>query len=513
MSTSRSLGPSAGRVKTIVPGQNFGFVHDFRRDEDVFALFEFSGQAFPNELIRYELFDQGEDGKVKLRAEDIQFYPKLEREEVLGWAKAGLGAAGLEWLKKEIARSPELIGRVFGPDTADTVKERLLADGRFPLPAGIVAQALASPRWRRHALPRLAKVKHWTPALFALLFEAGLAEGPFLELLSAALAQDPSLPLQLEGPVKVKARLIYAAWRNLAAPALLLLLPRLQPGREDALALWSQLEGQPALETAFRSHDEGRSWAALVEKRWLDGDEPLPAIVLSEPFLPGLLLAGLGGPNHERALSLLKSLPALDGRLLGAALEKLTAPADRAWALAALANAGQIPADLPADLRWQMVESGGPLTLLETIPSGDLNEQRLRYLLCRPDGLAFLLGRNVPAERLVTEGRALLSGGFQPEARREFLHWLGRHPLASDWVTAGLAQRGEAFDQALEMAAGLPAFERGFLQRVLLMDMAPEQRRALAAAITARNPELWQNRYLVSDEERSAWQAAGAPLL
>jgi hypothetical protein len=513
MSALRSLGPSAGRVKAIAPGQNFGFVHDFRMDADVFALFEFPGQAFPHELIRYELFDQGENGKSRLRAEDIQFYPRLTVDEVLGWARQGLAKAGLEWLKREIARQPDLVSRVFGPETSAGVKERLLSDGAFPLPATLVEKALADPRWQRHALPRLGRVKHWTPALFGLLFESGLREEEFLRLLGMALEQNPSLPLETGQTPRVKARQVYGAWRSLGNPALLLLLPRLQPSREDALALAAQLEEKPALVQAFRAHDEGRSWRTLLSKRWIEGEpEALPAQVLGDPVLPDLLLECLGGPHHGRALTLLKELPALDGTRLAALLPRLSDPQDRAWALQGLARIGNLPADLPEDVRWHLVEGGGALSLLDPLPVDGMDEPRLKTVMLRPDGLEYLKRRGLGDERLVALGRALLGEGFDPQARTAFLHWLGHHPEAPAWVEQGLAAGGDSFTQALEMAAGLPAFDRAFVQRVLLLPMTEAQRTALAQAISARNPERWQEMYLISDEEKAAWRQAGAPL-
>lgn len=512
MSALRSLGPSAGRVKTLAPGQNFGFVHDFRLDADVFALFEYPAQAFRNELIRYELFDQGEDGKQKLRAEDIQFYPRLTVDEVLGWARHGLAKAGLEWLKREIARQPDLIGRVFGPETADTVKERLLADAAFPLPAGLVEKALASPRWQRHALPRLGRVKHWTPALFALLFESGLREEDFLRLLGLALEQNPRLPLETGKAPRVKARQVYTAWRALGNPALLLLLPRLQPSREDALALWDQLAERPALVDAFRAHDEGRSWMALLGRRWLDGESELPAAVLADPVLPALLVEALGGPSHTRAFALLESLATLDTALLEAALPRLVEPGERGRVLEQLARRGTLPADLPLASRWQLVLGGAELGLLDPVPLAELDDNTLRQVLARDGGLDYLLGRGLDHEKLLALGRSLLESGFGEGARTAFLHWLGRHPEAPGWIGAGLAAGGAEFSRALEMAAGLPSFDRGFVQRVLLLPMSHEQRVALAAAIGARNPERWQEMYLVSDEEKADWRQAGAPL-
>ena len=513
MNASRSLGPSAGRVKALAPGQNYGFVHDFRMDADVFALFEYATQAFPGELIQYELHEQGEEGRSRLRAEDIQFYPRLSVDQVLDWAREGLGAEGLTWLKREIARQPELISRVFGPHTAPSVKERLLADAAFPLPASLVEKALALPRWRKHALPRLHRVSRWTPELFQLLCEASLPESEFMSLLVKALESRATLPLELPNPPRVKARPLYNAWRQLHTPALLLLIPHLQLNDTDARTLAAQLEAHPDLLHAFRAHDGGRSWSSMLELRWLAGEDELPTSVLADPVLPGILLKALGGARHARAVDLLRKLPAPSLDTLQSALPRLTTPEERAWVLAQLARQSAGLSGLNPDLCWQLVDHGSSLDVLRSLPAAEFTGLRIDQLLARTGGLELLLERGAEPESLVRSGRALLEKGLDAPLRQSLLNWLGTRPEAADWVREGLAGPAEQQAIALEMATGLPSFSRAFVQQLLMLPMDSGHRRALVQAIDGRNPERWTERYLVTDEEKQAWRDAGASLL
>ena len=94
---------------------------------------------------------------------------------------------------------------------------------------------------------------------------------------------------------------------------------------------------------------------------------------------------------------------------------------------------------------------------------------------------------------------------------RRIWNWLGSREELRDRLAEWLA--GESTRRAaLGCLCAAGEFDRALLQRILPMPMDDGLRRALVEAVNLRSPERWQDRYLLSEEERRLWQEAGAPI-
>ncbi len=502
MSERKSLGQSLGRVKTIVKGSNYGFVRDMRLKEELFALFEFELQANPGEWIAYEVIEQREKGRRKLRAEDIRFGTQPELEQVFAWAQEGLGPAGLEWLKLQILRQPELLSRALSPPTHPRVIQALLADPDFPLPATTLAKAMASPRWRRHLAGRLRPEGPWTPETFTHLLEADLPPRRKEELVLAALQADPALPFSVEAPKDLPPRVVLGWQRKSGQSSLLLLLPELRLPLGESLALLRELEENSPLHKALREHSKGRSWRRLLGTAWRKGSpEDRPAFLAQDPAWQELLveevLAGRGD-----AMPLLKELQpdrATRLRLLPALPES-----ERDWALAGVGPA-EAPADLPEELRLRLYEEQKDPAWLEGLKAEVLPADMHR----RPGGIACLLKAGLDETELEQRLLADLEQGLVLDSPA--LGWLSERPGLQERAEAWLSLEDARRELALECLCQRTSFEKSLVQRLLLLPMEPDRRQRLAAAIQRVSPERFQERYLLSQEEKAQWQEAGAP--
>lgn len=471
MSDSPAAVRSIGRVRTIVNQSSIAWVTDFRPlDRDVLVRLSSPWQAKPGELLDYELHrSAGEQSR--WHGADVIFNREFTLADALALdGGEGLSHAGLRFVLAAVAREPQRLGEVFSPATTRALKRQVLEFEEFPLPAKLVQACLGHPGLRAAAKKRV---------------QAG--------------------PLDAE-------RLLS------------LLAERAKPAEEAALWKRVREEAPELLRAPLPLASEGlservRGWRRVLDEPWLLLQLPVEG---APSHAIDLLLAGLFAPepaDAELARALEERFGGQEGAVLRAALHD---PARRRLESDPLDALGERPAlrkalesliDDPAtgeEARRRLL--GGatvdPALALRLLREGDGGADRPR-LLAALSGLPVEAAAGLPADTLL--GWFEESGSLPPEDARRLQAWLGAFAPVAERLEGWLAEP-ERRDAALVALAAAPAFGRGLVQRLLGLEMESAVRAALAAAITARSPERWSERYLLSDAERQAWKDAGAPV-
>ena len=460
---------SFGRVLRIQAETALAWLADYRPlGREVLTRLNNPWQVNPGAVLEYEL-RRAAGGR--WQAADLVFNRRPGLDDLLALDEGrGLSAEGLAALQRLIAAAPESLGLVFSRGS-NRLRLQLLEAERFPLPRALLRAALDHP---------------------------ALAGGAARRLLHGPL-QDPSEAARL---------LMLAPPREEAG-----LLARLAAAHADWLREHLPLPEEGRVERVTRW------WRTTGDLRWL---RQLPAERLPEAAALPLLLAGAFGnhgglPNGESEAWAAWLDPAARRRLLKAAFRDKARSGLAEDPLAGLgAELREVLGELAADprsgeeARALLLQRGelSPAAALDLLTKGAAGETRellLALLACAP-----------AAERpQLPAGLALqwfleCAGDGQP-ARAGLLEWLGSLPEVQERTEGWLAEPG-TLRVGLEALCHAPGYSHGFLQRLMGKELPADLRRRLAQAVTRVSPERWQERYLVSDEERAAWLEAGAPL-
>jgi hypothetical protein len=462
---------SFGLVRRIQPDA-VAWVADFRPlGREVQVRLRSPWQANPGQILEYGL-KRAAGGGGRLNGVDTVFNFRPNLEQVLALDEGrGLSPEGLQWVMRAVAREPERIRQVFGPTTSVRLKQQLLEEETFPLPRTLLLAALAIAPLAGRAARRLlaGPLKH--PREAALLL-AGVPPKGEESLVARVVRDHPDWlldPLQL--PAEGRRERVLRWWKGTGERRWLLqvpaeeipataALPLLQAGvfHEDLLP--------PPEAAAWRRHLDPATRRRLLAAAFQD---PARAALPEDPF------AGLDGDMRD-VLSAL----AADPRWGDEARSRLLARGE--------------------------LNGAAALDLLRQGAAGEARTRLISLLAALPAD-----GRPVPGPQLALE--LFAEGAARPDspAGAALLDWLGGHAAVQaqveEWL--GAPDRREMGLLALGQAGD---FSRALVQRLLGMAMSPATRSRLVAAISRHSPERWQERYLLSDEERSAWMEAGAPL-
>lgn len=472
MSTPADGARSIGRVRTIVKESSIAWVTDFQPlERDVLVRLSNPWQAKPGELLDYELRrSAGEQSR--WHGADVIFNREFSLADVLALDTGrGLSAAGLRFVLATIAREPQRLGEVFSQTTSLALKKQILEYQEFPLPAKLVEACLRHEGLRVSAKRRVQGGPLDADGLAALLADRGRPADE-AALWKRVREEAPEL---LRAPLDLPAEGLVErirGWRRATGEDLLLLHLPVDAAPAMALDLLqaglfarqpADAELAAALQERFGGHEEAILEAALRDsKRRAAQPDPLDGLRENSAF----------------------------GRVLERLVDDATVGAE---ALARLLGGASVEPRLA--LRLLLESGGGP--------------DRPRLLAALP-GLPATEAGDLPAERLLEwfDESSTLSEAADV---RGLQRWLGGFAAVAERCEGWLAE-ADRRDSALAALAAAPAFGRGLVQRLLGLPMDAETRRALAAAISARNPERWNDRYLLSAEEREAWKDAGAPL-
>lgn len=460
---------SFGRVLRIQAETALAWLADYRPlGREVLTRLNNPWQVNPGAVLEYEL-RRAAGGR--WQAADLVFNRRPGLEDLLALDEGrGLSAEGLDALQRLIAAAPENLGRVFARGS-NRLRQQLLEAEQFPLPRALLRAALDHPALAASAARRLL-------------------HGP------------------LQDPAEVARLLVLAPPREEAG-----LLTRLAAEHPDWLLLHLPLPEEGLVERVTRW------WRATGDLRWL---RQVPAERLPEAAALPLLLAGVFGdqgelPDGESEAWAAWLDPTARRRLLTAAFRDKARSGLTEDPFAGLgAELRDVLGELAADprsgeeARALLLQRGelSPAAALDLLAKGAAGETRARLL--------DLLAAAPAAERpSLPAGLALqwfqeFAGEAQP-TRAGLLEWLGPLPdvqaRTEGWLADPATRR-----LGLEALCHAPAFDHGFLQRLMGKELPADLRRRLAQAVTRVSPERWQERYLVNDEERAAWQEAGVPL-
>jgi hypothetical protein len=465
MSESASVMRSVGRIRTIVEATSIAWVMDVRDlKRDVLVRLQNPWQANPGDLLEYELKRSAGEAS-RWHGEDVVFNHNLSLGELVGMAAKGLSECGQKELLRLLATDPVAAHDFFKQPLPEKLLAQLLAWSEFPLPSALVTRLLDKEATFAQAAARLLTGGKADDGLLKRV----VAFAPVAELDTALL----EALKELEGMFPLD-------------------LASVQGGARRVIG-W------------LRDSQDLRFLALLDPLRWTD--EQLNSWLSSNTVfaageMTGLWAAWLEGLDTASASSFLKRIW-LDSRS-----QKLTVPQalrdTEVWRgmLAAEAKGGEAAQAARDEL------TGGALSpelALQFLLDGIEGQQQLECLgvLAKAGQLPDIAGADAlslyhAAELLAEDDRLNLRANLAThgEIAEKLSEWLG----ASD-----------TRELALDGLSALPSFDRGLLQRLLSTPMSPRQRSLLAAAITRRSPERWQERYLLDEDERALWLAAGAP--
>ncbi|MFA7331238.1 MAG: hypothetical protein WC326_09205 [Candidatus Delongbacteria bacterium] len=454
---------SFGRIRRIEE-DGTAWVADFHPlGRDVLVRLRSAFVANPGHILEYELKSGGPG---RWSGVDVVFNRPPELAAVLALDEGrGLSPEGLEWVKRAIVQDPALLKTVFGGTRQ--VGRQLIEDMSFPLPRALLTAALKVPALAAAAARRLQggplrDAAEWTALILAA---PPRDEEAWLRRLSgqhaAWLLED--LPLPAEG----RRERVLRWWRRTGDPRWLLQLAGDELPAEAALPLLARgvLGGNEALEPA-----EQAAWARLLDA----------------PTRLRLLAAAFRDPARRGDTACFAAAgPEFRGVLTGLA----TDPILGAEARALLLERGELS---PA----------AALDLLRKDARGEARERLLAILLAAAPG-----ERPEPGPELALEWFRAGAVAADPA----LLEWLGAHPAVQEQVEGWLADEATRELGLLALCHGRE-FSRARVQKLLGLSMSESTRRRLVEAIGRVSPERWQERYLLNDEEKASWLAAGAPL-
>lgn len=458
---------SFGRVLRIQEDA-VAWVADFRPlGRDVQVRLNSPFQANPGHVLEYELKVSMSGGNRWNGVDTVfNFQPDLDAVLALDEGK-GLSPEGLKWLLAAIARQPASLGRVFGPGGSLRLQQQIMERDDFPLPRTLLLAALRHPGLAGRAAHRL-----WDSPLRG--------------------AQEVTQVLGSTGP-RDEGR-----W-----------LERVERDHRDWLLEDLHLDPQQVL----------RAWRKSRDLRWL---LQLPVAGLKEDLALGLLRAGLFGghalPDEDAKAWAARLLTVDRRRLLGAAYRDAgRQPADDVLFQEAGDDFIHVLKDLSADGRWgeearrRLMERGelGVESALELLGAGATGEARQRLLEIVAQAPA--TQRPELDDHLALECFQLGLSRADHAAGQALLDWVGAHAAVQAQVEQWLSQDATR-GQGLEALCHAGDFTRSRVQGLLGRNMDEALRRRLVLAISRRNPERWEDRYLVNDAEAQAWRDAGAPL-
>lgn len=458
---------SFGRVQRI-QSDAVAWVADFRPlGRDVQVRLNSPWQANPGHFLEYELRPSASGGNRWNGVDTVfNFQPDVDAVLALDEGK-GLSQEGLKWLLQAIARQPSLLGRIYGPGGSLRLQQQVMEWDEFPLPRTLLLAAL-----RHSALAGRAAHRLWGTPLRS--------------------AMEAALVLQATGP-RDEGR-----W-----------IERLEAQHRDWLLEPLGLDAQQAM----------RAWRKSREFRWL---LQVPAAALKEDMALSLLRAGiLGGDGlvdldrqaWERHLQ-----PGDRHRLLEAAFrDTARQAADDVHFQAAGESFTSVLKGLSADPRWgeeahrRLMERGelGVDAAMALLQAGATGEARQRLLE--------ILAQVAVDQRPELDGELALECFHMGVSRADqdlgqtLLAWVGSHAAVQGKVEEWLSQDSTR-ERGLEALCHAGEFTRSRVQGLLGRPMSDALRRRMVQAISRRNPERWEDRYLVNDAEAQAWREAGAPL-
>jgi len=456
---------SWGRVRRI-EADGAAWLADFRPlGREVRVQLRTAFQSNPGHVLEYELKPAGPG---RWSGIDVIFNrpPDLGGVLVLDEGR-GLSPEGLAFVKRAIVQDPACLGAVFR--TAPGVGRQLLEDMAFPLPKALVRDALGVPTLAAAAARRLREGGLEDPAAWTALVLT--AKGRDEEALLRRLLQEKPewlaghLPLPAEG----RRERVLRWWRRTGDPRWLLQLDGAELPDEAALPL---LRLGLLADPGARGDVEREGWARLLD-----------------------------GPTHAR---LVRAAFLDEGRTPVDMAALSAAGPDFAALLKELATDGKHGAEARALLLER--SELDPQAALDLLRKGTEGEAA-RRLLAIVAGAASSGLPDPGAER----AREWFRLGVEDPALAGLATWLGGHAAVQEEVEGWLADTSSRA-LALEALCRGGEFTRARVQRLLGLEMALELRARLVAAITARNPERWSERYLVNSAEKEAWRAAGAPL-
>lgn len=458
---------SWGRILRI-DEEGAAWLADFRPfGREVLVRLKNAYQANPGQILEYELKASGPG---RWSGVDVAFNRPAVLEGVLALDEGrGLSTEGLDFVKRAIAKEAGALKAVFGPGAPPRVGRQLLEDVAFPLPRALLVAALRHPALAGAAARRLQGGPLRDPVEFVALWMATppREEGALLRNLLDEHAEWLLEPLPL--PAESRRERILRAWRQSGELRWLLQVEGTELPAEAGLRLLAHgaFGNRPGLSEA-----EAAAWSRRLDPQ----------------TRARLLSAALRDPARQGDQTLLEGL----GEELRLVLSELAA--DERFG---------------EEARSLLLERAelSPVAALDLLRKGARGVARERLL-------ALLAG--APASERPDPGAELALEWFQQGVSREedsqLAEWLGSHPAvqakSEEWL-ADPARR----ELGLRALCHGGTFERGRVQRLLGLAMSPELRARLAAAISRVSPERWRERYLLSAEEKAAWQAAGAPLL
>jgi hypothetical protein len=475
MSESLDGARSIGRVRTVVKQSAIAWVSDYRPlDRDVLVRLNNPWQARPGELLDYELKRSAGD-KSRWHGVDVIFGRQPGLEELLALdGGEGLSPSGLHAVLAEIARDPRRLAAVFSPQTSRALKRQLLDEHGFPLPAALVEACLGHPALRDAARRRVAAGPLDAGRLQHLLSERGkpVQEAALWRRVREECPELLRRPLEL--PAEGLGERVRAWLREFNEPWLLLQLP---PAAAESAA------GALLRAGLFSRTPADADLAQALEQRFAQRE----IAILRAAFIESCTGSG----------------PGADDPLW----EDLSRRESWTRMLEGLVDHPQVAA--PARQRLLGSARVEPHLALRLLLEGSAGPERPRLLAALAE-LPFAEAAGLPAETLLAWFDESLALADSASARR-LQTWLGQFAAVAERIEDWLGDETRR-PAALAALCAAPAFGRGQIQRLLGLAMDEEQRRALVAAVSARSPERWQERYLLSEAETDLWRAAGAPV-
>ncbi len=465
MSESASVMRSVGRVRTIVEATSIAWVMDVRDlKRDVLVRLQNPWQANPGDLLEYELKRSAGEAS-RWHGEDVVFNHSLGLSELVGMAGRGLSECGQKELLRLLATDREAARDFFKQALPEKLLAQLLAWSEFPLPSALVTRLLDQDATFAQAATRLLATGRADDELLKRI----VASAPVAELeagLLETLKQREGLfPFDLAS-VQGGARRVIGWLRDSQDLRFLALLDPLR---------WSdeQLNSWLSSDTVFAAGEMTPLWTA-----WLAGLDAAAAASFLKKVWLGSRSQKLVLPQALCDTSAWRNMLATEakgGEAAQAAREELTG--------------GELSPELALQFLLDGIEGQQQLDCLTVLAkAGQLPE------ITDADALKLYHA----ADLLTEDDRLNLRVGLAASTvvSQQLLEWLGS---------------SDTRDHALDGLSALPSFDRGLLQRLLSTPMSPRQRALLAAAISKCSPERWQERYLLDEDERSLWVAAGAP--
>jgi hypothetical protein len=467
---------SFGRVRTVVHHSSIAWVKDFRpMEKDLLVRLRNPWEARPGELLDYQI-EAAQSSKGRLQGVDVIYNREPSLAEIFELDTGeGLSDEGCRFLMRALISDSKVVNTLFSNQTSTPLKRQLIELEALPLPTKLVLKALQHQDFASSALARLLARDEWNQEYFEAALDATSSFEQDVRLFNDVLEKSPAL---LQGdfafPEFQREGRVWMLVDNLNHWQLLRFLDEIEV--PDLLALRFMEQGW------FQS-DASETEKATLKKLNSSARCALFTAALKDARRPELATDPFAG---------------------------LEANADFQSALQALLDDDDLGAEARTRLGTGSIQD--PAVAVRMLKEGLPNEMKRpaveRLITTQFEGDACaLLGENAVLE---------LADYSQTLDDREFAlqlqEWLGRCPgmvkRLDDWLNE---------DQRRELALGCLCasvdFSRGLVQRLLPLPMPQDLRCALTAAISRSAPERWQDRYVMSDEEKAHWQDAGAPLL